>query len=347
MLQKMLLLCTTPKYTIMNGHPFCSIFNEQHRQSLTYDDIILLPNFIDTNLEDIDLSSRLTTNITLKTPFVSSPMDTVTESDMAIQLALQGGLGFIHCNNTIDEQVEHVKRVKRYSNGIVTDPVTIKPNNTVQDVIELQTHNDFSSFPVVDDNNILLGIVARRDIEFIEKHDRDTIIVKDILNTRLVTLPVGTTLDEAKTKMQLTKVKRIPIVDTDNHLKGLFCRKDILNFTRYPLATRNPNTKQLLVGAAVSTHQRDRSRIDRLITEAHVDVIVVDSAQGASTYQIETIKYIKQTYPGVVDVIGGNVVTPAQAQHLIDAKVDGLRVGMGIGNHPHPCRIWYFLTILF
>lgn len=291
------------------------------------------PGFIETNLDDIDLSSKLTKHITLKTPFVSSPMDTVTESDMAIQLALQGGIGFIHCNNTVDEQIEQVKRVKRYSNGIVTDPVTVTLDQTVQDVIDLQLHNDFSSFPVTNSEGKLFGIVARRDIEFIDEHERDNINVRNILNTKLVTLPVGTTLQQAKETMQRTKVKRIPIVDESMHLKGLFCRKDILNFTRYPLATRDANTKQLLVGAAVSTHPYDRERINRLVQEAHVDVIVVDSAQGCSTYQLDTIKYIKQTFGDQVDVIGGNVVTPAQAQKLVEAGVDGVRVGMGVGNN--------------
>jgi IMP dehydrogenase len=316
----------------MNGQKISDIFNDQNNQSLTYDDIILLPGYIDTDLDSIDLSSNLTKNIRLQTPFVSSPMDTVTESEMAIQLALQGGIGIIHCNNTIEFQVEEVKRVKRYSNGIVSDPITVTPEHTVQDVIDLQSHNDFSSFPVVNNNGVLIGIVARRDIEFIDKNQRENVNVRDVLNSSIVTLPMGTSIQEAKEKMKKTKVKRIPIVDEQNHLKGLFCRKDILNFTRYPLATRDSNTRQLLVGAAVSTHPYDRERIDRLVKEAHVDVIVVDSAQGCSKYQLETIKYIKETYKDRVDVIGGNVVTSSQAQRLIDAGVDGLRVGIGIGS---------------
>lgn len=315
----------------MNGHTPLEIFSHTYK-TLTYDDFIVMPGFINFNLDDIQLTTQLTTNIQLKTPFVSSPMDTVTESDMAIQLALQGGIGIIHCNNDIDDQIEHVKRVKRYSNGIVTDPIVVKPNDTVSHVIQLQQHNDFTSFPVVDDDNKLMGIVARRDIEFVPLNEQNTTLVKQIYNSNIITLQQGSTLDEARQKMIAAKVKRIPILDAEKKLCGLVCRKDIINSKRYPLATRNPDTKQLLVGAAVSTHLKDRERIDRLVTEANVDVIVIDSAQGCSIYQLDTIKYIKETYPDQVDIIGGNVVTPAQTEKLIDAGVHGIKIGMGIGS---------------
>mgnify|MGYP000518922829 CR=1 FL=1 len=299
-------------------------------QSYTYDDIILLPGYIGFDLQDVNLTSKLTKKITLKSPFVSSPMDTVTESDMAIQLALQGGIGIIHCNNTIDEQIEHVKRVKRYSNGIVNDPVTIGLHNTVADVLELQRKNDFTSFPVVDDDGTLKGMVARRDVEFVKSGDIENTLVKDIYNKNVVVLKEGCSLEEARKTMISKRLKRIPIVDEDQFVKGLICGKDVINFQKYPLATRNKETKQLLVGAAVSTHPQDRERIDKLVNDANVDVIVVDSAQGCSVYQIDTIRYIKKNYPNV-EVIGGNVVTTSQAEKLIEEHVDGLRIGMGIG----------------
>jgi IMP dehydrogenase len=314
----------------LNGKRFIDVFGNQN-QSYTYDDIILMPGFIDFTLDEIVLTSRLTKKIVLQTPFVSSPMDTVTESEMAIQLALQGGIGIIHCNNSIEEQLEHVKRVKRYCNGIVIDPVTVGLHNTVTDVISLQDRNDFTSFPVVDDDGYLRGMVSRRDIEFVEHDKTSNTLVKDIMNKCVITMNFTHTLDEIRKKMIERRVKRIPLVDNDNRIKGLVCRKDIINFEKFPLATRNPETKQLLVGAAVSTHIQDRDRIDKLVKDGNVDVIVVDSAQGASTFQIETIRYIKENY-NHIQVIGGNVVTSAQATHLIKAGVDGIRVGMGVGT---------------
>lgn len=302
------------------------------KYSLSYDDIILMPGYIDFDLNDVDLTTHITKNIVLHTPIVSSPMDTVTESEMAIQLALQGGIGIIHCNNTIDDQIEHVKRVKRYSNGIVMNPVTVKETDTVSDIIKLQKENDFNSFPVISSNGQILGMVTRGDIDFILEKDQSTTLVRDVYHRDILTLAEGVTIEEARDKMKKYKLKRMPVIGKDGIIKGLVCRKDILNMKRYPLASRNQKTKQLLVGAAVSTHQYDKKRIDRLITEANVDVIVIDSAQGCSMYQIETIKYIKTRYPGRVDVIGGNVVTRDQAVKLIEAGVDGLRVGMGIGS---------------
>ena len=314
----------------LNGKRFNEIFGNA-TQSYTYDDIVMMPGFIDFALDEIDISSKLTREITLKTPFVSSPMDTVTESDMAIQLALQGGIGIIHCNNSIEDQLEHVKRVKRYSNGVVSDPVTVGLHNTVTDVLELQRKNDFTSFPVVDDDGLLRGMIARRDIEFVKTEESQTTLVKDIFNKNVIVLKQGCSLDEARQTMIDKRVKRIPLVDDEQRVKGLVCRKDIINFQKYPLATRNMDTKQLLVGAAVSTHLQDRERIDKLIKDGNVDVIVVDSAQGASIFQVATIRYIKENYPQT-QVIGGNVVTSNQATRLIEAGVDGLRVGMGVGK---------------
>lgn len=312
------------------GKTLADIFFKAEK-SYTFDDLILLPGYIDFELNEVDLSSKLTRNITLQTPFVSSPMDTVTESDMAIKMALQGGIGIIHCNNSIEEQLEHVKRVKRYSNGVVVDPVTVGLYNTVSDVLELQNKNDFTSFPVVDDDGILRGIISRRDIEFVDSGNINTVCVKDIFNKNAVILSESCTIEEAKKTMIEKRVKRIPLVDEDGKVKGLICRKDIINMQKYPLATRDSISKQLLVGAAVSTHPRDLERIDKLVLLGNVDVIVVDSAQGCSKFQLDTIKYIKSRYPNV-DVIGGNVVTRFQAQKLIDAGVDGLRVGMGVGK---------------
>lgn len=315
-----------------SGVPLSRIFDNTFT-SYTYDDLIMMPGFIDFGIGDIDLSCKLTKNIMLKTPIVSSPMDTVTESDMAIQLALQGGIGIIHCNNTIDEQLEHVKRVKRYSNGFIMDPVVISPYITIRELQHLQRTNDFTSFPITEDgklNGIFIGVISKRDIEFVKEEELDTVCVKDFMNTNVITIQQGCSLEEAEKLFVTNKVKRLPIVTNEGNLVGLVCCKDIINFKKYPLATRNEETKQLLVGAAVSTHPSDRERIDKLVTQAHVDVLVIDSAQGASVYQLETIKYIKDRY--TIDVIGGNVVTAEQAKVLLEAGVDGLRIGMGAGS---------------
>ena len=305
--------------------------------SYTYDDLIMMPGIIDFGLDEVDLTSQLTKNIRLKTPIVSSPMDTVTESDMAIQLALHGGLGFIHCNNSIDEQVEHVKRVKRYSNGFIMDPVVLSPETPITQLLEYQRMHDFTSFPITETGKLgskILGIIAKRDVEFLTNQEIETKQVKDMMNTAITTINEGCTLKEAQDMLVASKLKRLPIISSDGNLVGLVCLKDVVNFYKYPLATRNSHTRQLLVGAAVSTHPHDRTRIDRLIQEAHVDVLVIDAAQGASHYQIQTIQYIKdkiQSLNRQIDIIGGNVVTHEQAQYLLKAGIDGIRVGMGIG----------------
>lgn len=312
---------------------FKSIF-ENTPYSLTYDDLILMPGYIDGTMEDIDLSSKLTKNITLQVPFVSSPMDTVTESDMAIALALQGGIGIIHCNNTIEEQLRHVQRVKRYSNCIVNDPITLNRKNTVADAERIKKTCDFTSFPVVDLDNKLVGYLSRRDTQFVE--DCDNTLIEDVMIEDVIVLDYREKDNVYKIKemMLAHRVNRIPLVDDNHRLKGLVCRKDILSLQLFPLATRHNITKQLLVGAAVSTHPRDRERIEKLVLEGDVDVIVIDSSQGNSSFQIETIAFIKKfclTNNRNIDIIGGNVVTTQQAKNLIDAGVDGIRVGMGIG----------------
>ena len=297
-----------------------------------YDDIIILPNYIDFSTGDISLESRLTKNISLKTPLVSSPMDTVTESEMAIHLALQGGIGIIHCNNTIEEQVQEIRKVKRYNNGFIMNPIVMSPNNTVQDVLDNMSRYGYSGYPITQDgtlDSILLGIVTKRDIDFLE--DTKTLLLEVMTPlSDLVTSQVGCTLKEAYHILVTHKKKRIPIIDSDGNLVSMVCRKDIVNRTDYPLASYNNTTKQLLVGAAITTHPGYQHRIKALV-DSGIDVIVCDSSQGNSKYQIEVIKYLKNSYPNL-DVIAGNVVTIKQASNLIDAGADCLRVGMGIGS---------------
>jgi IMP dehydrogenase len=308
----------------MDGTSLKKIFDD--KISYTYDDIIILPGFISNSVEEINVKTKLTRNITLKIPIVSSPMDTVTEHKMAINLALQGGIGIIHNNNTIEEQLNEIRKVKRYNNGFITDPVIVNKDMSIEDIFGLIENNNFDSFPVIE-NRKLIGIITRKDIELEEDKK---IKIENVMTKKIITALEGTTLRVCNKIMKENKINRLPIVDTNYNLVALTTRKDIINHNNYPLASKNPETKQLLVGASVSTHIGDRERIDKLVKDK-IDVLVVDSAQGNSIYQIETIKYIKDKYPNV-DVIGGNVVTVEQAEKLINVGVDALRVGMGIGS---------------
>jgi len=297
----------------------------------SYDDIILLPGFIDFGVSDVQLETQLTKKIKLKTPFVSSPMDTVTEFQMAINMALHGGVGIIHYNNTIDEQVRHVKKVKRFNNGFIQNPIVLGPDDTVAKAIDYRKTYGFSGFPITKDGTLhskLLGLVSSADIDWIED---PTTPLSNVMTTNLFTADESCTLKKAANIIKTHKITRLPIVDSEGNLVSLVSRKDLQNCVDYPNATKNDDTKQLIVGAAVSTHTTDFERIDRLVKEGNVDFIVVDSAQGNSIYQKNTIQYIKTNYPQT-EIIGGNVVTVKQAKHLIEWGVDGLRVGMGIGS---------------
>ena len=297
----------------------------------TYDDIIILPGYINFPLENLNLETSLTKNIKIKLPFVSSPMDTVTESKMAIQMALFGGIGIIHCNNTIEQQVNEVLRVKRFNNGFVENPITLNPENTVKDAKDYTLKYGITSFPIINDKHILIGMITSRDIYF--KHE-DTCLYGLMTPIEKLNTSKMCDLDEANNIIIEKKISKLPIIDNEGKLISLICRKDIINCHRYPNASKDNNTKQLLVGGSVSTHIEDRKRINELIN-AGVNVIVIDSSQGNSCYQIDTIKYIKdftKKNKKDVDIIAGNVVTQQQALNLINAGADALRVGMGSGS---------------
>ena len=306
----------------------------QFSHSYSYDDIILLPGSgIDFSVSDVSLETRLTKNISIKLPIVSSPMDTVTSPELAIQMALQGGISVIHCNQTIEEQVSQVQKVKRHHNGFIMDPVCFTPTDSLEQLISVQEKYKFTGFPVVDVDNRLLGIVSRRDIDFIDG-DLSHVTVGDVMVSKcLITGSTSLTLDECANIIRHNKISRLPIVDDDGKLVSLVCRKDIKMLKMYPMATVNPLTNQLRVGAAVTTHMIDRERIIKLIS-AGVDFLVIDSSNGATQYQVDTLRFIKQNFDadGAVDVIAGNVVTKEQARYLINAGADALRVGMGIGS---------------
>jgi len=294
----------------------------------TYGDFNIFPGYIDFSTDQVKLKTQLTKNISINMPIVSSPMDTVTESDMAINLALLGGIGIIHYNNTIDEQVQEILKTKRYNNGFINDPIVISPKYTVKDVKQLQKKYKFTGFPVTTDGKLgskLEGLILRHDVMFIENNN---ILVSELMTTDPITGPKGCNLKEANDIIKTNKISKLPIVNEDGELVSLVCRKDLINWKQYPLASKNQKTKQLLVGAAVST--RDRERIDKLV-EAGVDILVIDSSQGNSIFQKETIEYIKNKYPQI-DIIGGNIITCQQAKNLIKWGVDGIRVGMSCGS---------------
>ncbi len=298
-------------------------------RGIAYDDFIVLPGHIDFHYQDVDLSINLTRRVRLQLPFVSSPMDTVTEHKMAIKLALLGGMGVIHYNNSIEQQVEEIRKVKRFENGFITSPMVLAPTATLADIDSIKDRYGFSGIPITEDGNStgrLVGIITNRDIEFEDDRSRP---VSEHMSTDLNTGPAGITLQEANGLLRGSKKGKLPIVDPEGRLVSLVCRRDLLKNRDYPLASKD-DRKQLRVGAAVSTRDADRERVAALVG-AGVDVIVIDAAQGDSVYEASMLRWIKATHPDV-DVIGGNVVTRAQARRLIEAGADGLRIGMGPGS---------------
>lgn len=297
---------------------------------LTYRDLILLPGHIDFGVDDVVLQTRVSRNITLRVPLVSSPMDTVTESTMAIYLALLGGIGIIHYNNTPDEQIDHVRKVKRFENGFITDPMCLAPSNTIGDVDAIKERHGFSSIPITENGQVgakLVGLVTNRDIDL--ERDRSKklaeVMTRDVMWARH-----GIDLEEANTILRRSKKGKLPIVNGANELVALVTRRDLLKNRAFPDATKDTMSKRLKVGAALATRDEDRERA-RGLAEAGLDLFVIDAAQGDSLYQVEMIKWLKSQFPDV-DVLGGNVVTQDQCARLIAAGADSLRIGMGPGS---------------
>jgi len=319
------------KYLGEDGFSAHEIFNKESNEGYTYDDLILLPGHIDFATSDVSLTSKFSRNISFKTPFVSSPMDTVTEHKMAIHMALQGGLGVIHSNMLPEAQAKEVARVKRYENGKITDPKVLGPEATINEVDYIKHKYGFSGVPITRDGKLrgkLIGIVTNRDIGFVE--DRSTTVTEVMTPVEdLITANSDLSLQEANEVLINSKKAKLPIVDKEGNLVGLMSRRDLLVNRDYPNATKD-SMKRLRCAAAIGTRPADKDRVKLLVAEG-VDAIVIDSSQGDSEYQLEMLIWIKENFKDI-DVIGGNVVTMRQAANLIKNGVDGLRVGMGIGS---------------
>lgn len=314
-----------------DGYTGEQLFGQSRRtcQAYTYDDIIVMPGHVSSRAGDVSLESRITRDIKIKIPLLSSPMDTVTEHEMAIAMALQGAIGVIHYNMTVEEQAKEVRSVKRYKNGFITDPTCLSPTHTIADVYALKERFGYSGFPITADGKLgsrLVGIVTNRDIDYVD--DRTTPLER-VMITNLVTAAEGISLSEANEVLRRSKMGKLPVVNAAGEIVALISRTDLKKARDFPDASKDKN-KQLLVGAAIGTRPNDKERCHALV-EAGVDVIVIDSSQGDSIYQLDMIRHIKTAHPHV-QVIGGNIVTSLQALHLIQAGVDGIRVGMGSGS---------------
>jgi IMP dehydrogenase len=292
-------------------------------QGITFDDVLLEPGFSELLPKHVEVRSRLTARIGLDIPILSAPMDTVTEAELSIALAQEGGLGIIHKNLPVEAQAREVDKVKRSENGIIVDPVTLPPSATVGQAREIMQGHNISGVPITVGGK-LRGILTRRDLRFLESND---LRIEEVMTREnLVTAPADTSLEEADRILTKNKVEKLLLVDDDYNLKGLITIKDIDKLHRYPNACKDARGR-LRVGAAVGVH--DYERIAALI-EADVDVLVVDSAHGHSKNVIETVQKIKRDFQ--IDVVAGNVATAEGARALADAGADAVKVGIGPGS---------------
>lgn len=300
--------------------------------ALTYDDVLLLPKATDVIPSQVDSSSRLTRTITLKTPLISAAMDTVTEARMAIAMARQGGIGVIHRNLSIEDQAEQVRQVKRSESGMVSDPVTVGPQATVAELDDLCGKYRVSGLPVVDEGNKLLGIITNRDLRFINQVDFATTSVADVMTPMpLVTASSDVTREEAAALLAKHKIEKLPLIDEAGRLTGLITVKDFVKTQQYPNASKD-EAGRLLVAAGVG-YLADSWERALALTEAGVDVLVIDSANGEAQLALDMIARLRgdSAFDGV-QIIGGNIATRDGAQALIDAGADAVKVGMGPGS---------------
>ena len=296
------------------------------KEGLTFDDVLLIPQASDVVPADVSLKTKLTDEICLNVPLMSAAMDTVTENRMAIAVAREGGIGIIHKNMTIEQQAEQVDKVKRSEHGVITDPFFLEPENLVKDAVALMEKYRISGVPVTK-NGKLVGILTNRDLRFESNFEQP--IANVMTKDRLVTAPVGTSLEEAKKILGKYRIEKLPIVDDKGYLKGLITIKDIEKSIQYPNSARDKNGR-LLVGAAVGTSANTLERVAAPV-EARADVITIDTAHGHSKGVLEMVARIKSRFPGIT-LIAGNVATAGATKALIDAGADVVKVGIGPGS---------------
>jgi IMP dehydrogenase len=296
-------------------------------EALTFDDVLLAPAASAVLPREVDISSQLTREIRLNVPVVSAAMDTVTEAKLGIAIARQGGIGIIHKNMSVADQAEQVRLVKRSESGMIIDPVTLHPDATLAEALGLMKRFKIGGIPIVDDRNVLAGILTNRDLRFEVALDRP---VRDLMTTKnLITAPIGTDLKKAKEILQRNKIEKLPVVDEHNVLMGLITYKDIMKVINYPLSCKD-TFGRLVVGAAVSVSTDLMERVEALV-HVGVDVIIVDTAHGHHQGVLNGVKAVKQKYKDL-QVIGGNVATGDGALALVEAGVDGVKVGVGPGS---------------
>ncbi len=295
--------------------------------SLTFDDVLVVPAYSEILPREVSTTTKLTRDLSINIPIVSAAMDTVTESGLAIVLAQVGGIGILHKNMSIEKQALEVRRVKRSESGMIVDPITLSPNDTIGTALEIMKENKIGGIPVVTAGKKLVGILTNRDLRF--EHDRGR-LVKDVMTSEnIVTAPEGTSLQEAEEILKQYKIEKLPVVDDYGVITGLITYKDILKHSDNPLANKD-SLGRLMVGAAVGIKAETLDRVEALVA-AGVDVITIDTAHGHSMYVAQELKRVKQQFPDL-QIIVGNVATGAAAKHLVDAGADAVKVGVGPGS---------------
>lgn len=301
--------------------------SELFRSALTYDDVLLVPAFSDVLPREVKINSRITREVSLNVPIISAAMDTVTEKDLAIAIAREGGMGIIHKNMSIEAQAAQVRSVKRSESGMIQDPVTLLEDATIGDAQSLMKQHKIGGIPIIDTSHRLIGILTNRDLRFETNPSRS---VRELMTSEnLVTAPLGTTLEQAKITLQKYKIEKLPVVDDHGILAGLITYKDLMKLEDYPNSCKD-HLGRLRVGGALGIANDTHDRLDALI-KVGVDVVCVDTAHGHSAGVLDTISGIKSRYPDL-QVIGGNVATGEGAEALIEAGVDGIKVGVGPGS---------------
>ncbi|GIZ10091.1 IMP dehydrogenase [Flavobacterium sp. UMI-01] len=296
-------------------------------EGLTYDDVLLVPNYSNVLPREVSIQSKFSRNITLNVPIVSAAMDTVTESSMAIAMAQEGGIGVLHKNMTIEQQAAKVRKVKRAESGMIIDPVTLPLTSTVADAKTAMKEYGIGGIPVVDENKTLKGIVTNRDLRFEKNNARP--IVEVMTSENLITVAEGTSLEQAEVVLQGHKIEKLPVVSKDNTLVGLITFRDITKLTQKPIANKDIYGR-LRVAAAIGVTGDAVERAEALVN-AGVDAIIIDTAHGHTQGVVNTLKEVKSKFPQI-DVIVGNIATPEAAKYLVESGADGVKVGIGPGS---------------